>query len=152
MPDDQNLTQNPIPEENSIPQSPQEPTPDAPILLIDSEHTEVPSEAPEAPREGFSDESNNIPPLNSTLTEAFSEPKPEEKSAENEPSPEPVSEPIEAPESGTAQISTNEPLKSEPEELPPSASLPEEKPPGFTRAKTTKFNTNGGNASGCIFF
>src|SRR3989344_5289560 len=87
MPDDQNTTQNPISEENSIPVSPQETTADAPILSMDSEPVEAPSGAPEAPREGFSDESNNIPPLNSTPMEAVNEPKTEEKQAENEPAP-----------------------------------------------------------------
>src|SRR3989344_5750935 len=99
MLDDQNLTQNPTSKENSIPASPQEPTADAPILPIDSESIEAPSEVPEASREGFSDESNNIPPSNSTLTEVENELKPEEKSAPNEPNSEPVSEPKQAPES-----------------------------------------------------
>ena len=110
MPDDQNSTQNPISEENSIPASPQEPMADAPIPPIDSEPAEVPSGAPEASREGFSDESNNIPPSNSTLTEAENEQKTEEKEAQNEPSPEPVSEPVQAPEPETAQMGRNEPL------------------------------------------
>ena len=139
MPDDQNTTQNPSPEENSIPASPQEPKADAPISPIDSEHTEAPSEAPEAPREGFGAESNNIPPSNSTPMEAVNEQKTKEKQTENEPSPEPQpsaevkpSEP--APESGTAQVSTNEPLVK-PEELPPSASLPEEKLPASPERK-----------------
>jgi len=136
MPDDEKPSENPTPEQNSIPPSPQEPTADAPILPVDSEPTEVPSEAPEASREGFSDESNNITLPNSTSTESSNEGKTEEKPAENEPSPEPVSEPIETPESGTAQISTNEPLKSKPEELPPSASLPEEKPPASPELKS----------------
>jgi len=114
MPDDQNLTQNPTPKENSIPASPQEPTADAPILPIDSEPIEAPSEAPEASREGFSDESTNIPPSNSTLTDSPNEEKPEEKSAPNEPNSEPVSEPKQAPELATAQIPVNEPLE-EPE-------------------------------------
>ena len=69
--------QNPIPEENSIPLSPQEPTLDAPIPPIDSEPAEALPEAPEAPGESFSDESNNIPPSNSTLTEPENEPKTE---------------------------------------------------------------------------
>lgn len=60
MPEDSNSTQNPIPEESSIPPSPQKPMADVPIPPIDSEPAEVPSEAPEAPREGFSDESNKI--------------------------------------------------------------------------------------------
>ena len=111
MLDDQNTTQNPTPEENSIPPSPQEPTADAPIPLMDSEPAEVPSEAPEASRDGFSDESSNIPPSNSTLTEVANEQKTEEKQAENEPSPEPVSERAEVLEPETAQIPVNEPLE-----------------------------------------
>ena len=102
--------QNPTPEESSIPASPQEPTADAPIPPIDSEPAEVPSEAPEASREGFSDESNNIPPSNSTPTEAVNEPKTEEKQAGNETNTEPVSEPVESPEPETAQMGRNEPL------------------------------------------
>ncbi|MFA6529226.1 MAG: hypothetical protein WCT46_06875 [Candidatus Gracilibacteria bacterium] len=78
--------------------------------------------------------SNDIPPSNSTLTEPSSEPKPEEKSAPNELSPELVSEPVQAIEPPTAQISTNEPL-TKTEELPPSASLPEEKPPASREPK-----------------
>ena len=124
------MPQNPTPEKNSIPPSPQEPTEPAPINTAHSKPANAPPEAPEAPREGFSDESNNIPPSNSTLTEPSSEPKPEEKQAPNEPNPEPVSEPVQAIEPPTAQVSINEPLKSKPpEELPPSVSLPEEKPP-----------------------
>ncbi|MFA6274219.1 MAG: hypothetical protein WC662_03590 [Candidatus Paceibacterota bacterium] len=115
MPDDEKPSENPTPEENSIPASPQEPTADAPIPPMDSEPAEVPSEAPEASRDGFSDESSNIPPSNSTLTEAENEQKPEEKSAQNEPSSEPVSEPTEALESETAQIPVNEPLEDETE-------------------------------------
>ena len=111
---DENTPQNPNSEQNSIPVNPQEPTLDAPISPIDSEPAEVPSEASEAPREGFSNESNNIPPSNSTLTEPSSQPKTEEKSAPNEPSPEPVSEPVQAIEPSTAQTPVNEPLE-EPE-------------------------------------
>mgnify|MGYP001592079724 CR=1 FL=1 len=135
MPDDPNTTQNEDSDKNSIPASSQEPTVDAPILPIDSEPAEAPSEAPEAPRERFSDESSNIPPSNSTLTEADNEQKTEGKQAQNEPSPEPVSESVQATEPPTAQISTNEPLKSKPEELPPSASLPEEKLPASPERK-----------------
>ena len=143
MPDDQNTSQNPTPEENSIPVSPQEPTADAPILPIDSEPAEALLEVPEDPGDGFSAKSDNIPPSNSTLTEPSNEPKPEEKSAQNEPSIElqpeagqstaEVSNPVKVIEPSattpadevkadkpTAQISTNEPLKSKPEEnLPP---------------------------------
>ena len=110
MPDDEKLSENPSPEENSIPPSPQEPTADAPIPPIDSEPTEAPSEAPEAPREGFSDESNNIPFSNSTPTEVENEPKTEETSAQNKPDTEPVSEPVEASKPETAQMGRNEPL------------------------------------------
>jgi hypothetical protein len=120
MPEDQNTTQNPIPEENSIPPSPQEPTADAPIPPMDSESAETPPKAPEVLREGFSDESNSIPPSNSTLTEPSSEPKPEEKSAQNEPSPEPISEPVQAIEPPTAQKPVFEPLaETTPKEISP---------------------------------
>ena len=115
MPDDQNLTQNPIPEENSIPPSPQEPMADAPILPIDSEPAEVSPEATEASGEGFSAKSDNIPPSNSTSTEVVNEPKTEEKQGENESENEPVSEPVQAIEPSTAQMAGNEPL-TEPEE------------------------------------
>jgi hypothetical protein len=111
MPDDQNTSQNPTPEETSIPPSPQEPTVDTPIPPIDSESAEVPSEVPEASREGFSDESSNIPPSNSTLTEAENEQKPEEKSAQNESNSGPISEPETTSKEGTAQIPVNEPLE-----------------------------------------
>jgi len=125
MPDDQKTPQNPTPEENSIPASPQEPTADAPIPPIDSEPVEVPSEAPEAPREGFSDESNNIPPSNSTPTEAVNESKTEEKQAENEPTLEPVFEPVQAIEPSTAQIPVFEPLaETTPREVSPLFSKP----------------------------
>ena len=96
----------------------QEPIADASILPMDSEPVEVLSEATEASREGFSDESNDIPPLNSTLTEVKNEPKTEEKSALNkpdiEPNLEPTPEPVQTPEPQTAQIPVNEPL-AEPE-------------------------------------
>ena len=140
MPDEPNIAQNPISEENSIPPSPsavaesygearQEPMADAPILPMDSEPVEVLSEAPEASSEGFSDESNNIPPSNSTPSEAENEPKTEEKSALNkpdiEPNLEPTPEPVQTPEPSaesesiqtdreTAQIPVNEPLASKP--------------------------------------
>lgn len=114
MSNDQNIAQNQDSAENPLPTSPQEPTPDAPILPIDSEPAEVPSEAPEASREGFGDESNNYPPLNSTLTEAENEQKTEEKQAPNEPISEPVQaiEPSDSASSpqATAQIPVIEPL------------------------------------------
>ncbi len=107
MPDEQNSTQNPISEENSIPESPQEPMADAPILPMDSEPANAPSEAPESSPNDFSVKSNDIPPSNSTPTEAENEPKTEEKQAQNEPHPEPVSEPVEAPEPQTIYIKVN---------------------------------------------
>lgn len=113
MPDDQDTAQNQDSGQNSIPASPQEPMADAPILPIDSKPAEVPPEVLEAPREGFSDESNNIPPSNSTPTEAEKEQKTEEKQALNEPSSELVSEPAEVPEPRTAQTPVNEPLVPE---------------------------------------
>jgi hypothetical protein len=115
MPDDQNSTQNPISDENSIPASPQEPMADAPILPIDSEPTEVPSDALESSPNDFSVKSNDIPPSNSTPTEAVNEPKTEEKPVENEPSTELISEPVQAIKPSTAQMAGNEPLTPEPE-------------------------------------
>ena len=104
MPDDQNLTQNPISEENSIPPSPQEPTADAPIPPMDSAPAEVPSKAPEASGDGFSAESNNILPSDSTPAEAENKP---ENQTQNEPKSEPVSEPIQTLESVTIYIKVN---------------------------------------------
>ncbi len=123
--------QNPTPAEPSIPPSPQEPTADAPIPATVSTPAEVPSGATEASREGFSDESNNIPPSNSTHIEP-------EKEAENKdqnesvPEPQPEAEqppaeiqPLEtAPEAETPQIPVNEPLP----ESEPSVSEAEEEP------------------------
>ena len=134
MPDEPNTTQNPTPTENSIPASPQEPTADAPISPIDSAPTEVLSEAMEAPREGFSDESNNIPPSNSNPLDSSNEQKTEEKQAPNESNSEPVSEPVQAIEPLTAQVSTNEPLAesaktSEPESKPQTSTPTEATPP-----------------------
>jgi len=117
MSDDQNTTQNQIPEENSIPASSQEPMANAPIPPIDSESAEVPSDALESSPNDFSVKSNNIPPSDSTPTEAINEPKTEEKSVQNEPRPEPVSEPTQASESQTAQIPGNEPLNLQPEPI-----------------------------------
>ena len=108
MPDDQNSPQNPISEENSIPASPQESMADAPILPIDSEPAEAPSEAWEAPRDSFSDESNNIPPSNSTPTEAEKELKTEKSQAQNEPNSEPVYEPKQTSEPLTRYIKVNQ--------------------------------------------
>ena len=114
MPDDQNTPQNPIPEENSIPPSPQEPTEPALENTAHSEPAKAPPEALESSPNDFSVKSNDIPPSNSTPTEAVNEQKTEEKQAKNEASPEPVSEPVEAPEPQTAQIPVNEPLERKP--------------------------------------
>lgn len=61
-----NEPQNPTPEENSIPPSPQEPMTDIPVPATDLATPEVPLEAPEAPRGDFSVKSNDIPPPVST--------------------------------------------------------------------------------------
>ena len=101
MPDDLNPNSNTLTPDSS-PTTPSEPA-------------ETPSEAPETDGNGFSDESNNIPLSNSTLTEAENEQKTEEKQAQNEPNPEPVSEPVQATEPSTAQTPVNEPLENEAE-------------------------------------
>lgn len=132
MLDDQNIAQNPISEENSIPASSQEPTADAPIPPLDSEPAEAPSDAPEAPREGFPTKSNDIPPSNSNPTETENEQKTEEKQAEIEPNPEPVYEPKQTPEPETAQILVNEPL----EESKPKS---EEEKPRISYLKSQKW-------------
>ncbi|MDO8550080.1 MAG: hypothetical protein Q7S39_08035 [Ignavibacteria bacterium] len=135
MPDDVNIIKNQDSEQNPIPVSPQEPTLDAPIPPMDLESANAPSDAPESSPNDFSVKSNDIPLPNSTPAEAENEPKTEEKQAQNEPSPEPVFKPVQAIEPPTAQVSTNEPLKSKPEELSPSASLTEEKPPASPEPK-----------------
>ena len=78
MPDDPNTTQNPISEKNFIPPSPQSPTEPASENGVHSEPSNTPPEALEAPGDGFPMKSNDIPPSNSTLTEAENEPKTEE--------------------------------------------------------------------------
>jgi len=126
MPDDQNLTPNPISTENSIPPSPKEPTEQVPENTAHSEPSDAPPEALESSPNDFSVKSNDIAPFNSTLTETENEPKTEEKQAQNEPSFEPVSEPIEAPKPKTAQIPVNEPLEETKISEPDSASSPQE--------------------------
>ena len=133
MPDDQNSTQNPISEENSIPPSPQEPTGQAPEIIPVSEPSSMPPEAPESSPNDFSVKSNDIPPSNSTPTEAQNEQKTEEKQAEIEPSPEPVYEPKQTPEPQTAQIPVNEPLEE-------SKPKPEEEKPRISYLKSQKLN------------
>jgi hypothetical protein len=128
MSDDQNTTQNPISEENSLPTSPQEPTEPALKNTAHSEPADAPPEALESSLNDFPVKSNDIPPSDSTPTEAENEPKTEEKQAENETTPEPVSESVEAPESETAQIPVNEALP----ESEPSVSEAKEEPKSQT--------------------
>ena len=94
----------------------------------------------------------NIPPSNSTPTEAENEPKTVEKQAQNEPSPEPISEPIQTSETLTAQSLVNEPfteteqadnLIPKPSEPKPETSKPSEATPPMavkTFRNTTKEN------------
>ena len=62
MPDDSNITQNPTPEEISIPPSPQEPTEPAPENTAHSELFDSLPETPEAPRDDFEAKISDIPP------------------------------------------------------------------------------------------
>src|SRR3989338_3405205 len=112
MSDNQNQPQNPISEENSIPESPQEPTEPASENTAHSEPSDALPEGLESSPNDFSVKSNDIPPPDSTPPEPE---KTQENQAENEPVPEPVSEPTQAPELETAQTLVNEPLpESEP--------------------------------------
>src|SRR3989338_1572897 len=118
MPDDQNSTQNPSPEENPSPTSPQDPTEPASENTAHSEPSEAPPEALESSPNDFSVKSNDIPPSDSPPPEPE---KTQENQAspvaealadkENEPVSEPVSEPAEAHKPQTAQIPVNEPLE-----------------------------------------
>src|ERR1035437_8699460 len=114
MSDDQNTTKNQDPEQNSIPASPQEPVANMPINTMGSEPSNMPSEAPESPRNVDIPVSlNNDNPQNepiSTLTPEEAKPA-ESGSAEAEnPKVEPISEPAQTSETRTAQIPVNEPL------------------------------------------
>lgn len=100
MPDDQTQPQNPTPEENSIPASPQEPTEQAPEITPVSASPDMLPEAPEALRN-----SESAIPVNNA------------NGAENEPeaiSPEPETGPEieekQASQPQTAQTPVNEPL------------------------------------------
>lgn len=117
MSSDENISQNPIPAENPIPPSPQEPNEPTLENTAYSEPFVVPLEAPKAPTDDFSVKSNDIPLPDSTLIEPENELKTEEKQAENESILEPILEPIQTTEPETAQISVNEPLVSRPEPL-----------------------------------
>jgi hypothetical protein len=111
MPDDQNITQNPISEENSIPPSPQEPMADIPIPATDSVPAETPPEAPESPRNADIPVSlNNDNAQNEPISiPSTGEAKPEEVPAEGGKT-EGISEPVQIPETRTAQIPESEPL------------------------------------------
>jgi hypothetical protein len=133
MLDNQNTNQNPIPEENTQPVSPQEPMVDAPIPATDSIPTELPPEAPEAPRDDFEVKSNDVAPPDSTpeITENKADIVENSQNTENtlenqtpeiklnlELVSEPTSKPVQASESSTAQIPVNEPFTPEPEVKP----------------------------------
>ena len=103
MPDDQNTTQNPTPEENSIPPSPQEPTEPAPENTAHSEPSVAPPEASEVPRNSES----AIPVNNDNSPQNESE----AISPEPETSPEtPENQGSSSSKPQTAQIPVNEPL------------------------------------------
>ena len=100
MPDDQNTTQNPVSEGNSIPPSPQEPTEPAPETTTHPEPSTMPSEAPENPRN-----SDNAVPVNND-NPAQNEPEAiRPKTAQN-----PENQASSAPEPRTAQTPVNEPF------------------------------------------
>jgi hypothetical protein len=116
MPLDQNITQNPIPEENSIPLSPQEPTEPISQDIRVSEPSNIPLEAPETPKNTDIPVSLNNPNPENTpvLTPNPEEAKPKELPAEGGKT-EGISEPTQTPEIRTAQIPVNEPFTPEPE-------------------------------------
>ena len=118
MPDDQNTTQNPISTENSIPASPQEPTEPAPVDTMDSESSKTLPEALESSPNDFEVKSANIPPSDSSPTEAEKEPEIPSKNERN-------SKPEKASEPETPPIPGNEPLeKPEIKELEPEKEKP----------------------------
>ncbi len=113
-----------------------EPSSPLPINTTGSEPSEMPPEAPESPINA------DIPVSLKDANEAINEPNaPSENEGIQineppvEPNSEPISEPEKASEPPTDQISRNEPLNPKPEELPLSASLPEEKPPASPEPK-----------------
>jgi len=116
MSSDQNSTQNPIPEENIQPMSPQEPMADIPINTMGSEPYNMPPESLESPiNTDIPVSLNNDNPENEPIsTPNLEEVKPEELPAEGGKIEE-IPEPAQNPETQTAQIPVNEPLASEPE-------------------------------------
>ena len=111
MADEEKTSENPTPEENPIPPSPQEPTEQGTENTAHSEPAKAPPEALESSPNDFSVKSNDIPSSDSTHIEPE---KTQENQAENEPIPEPISESVEAPKPQTAQIPVNEPLERKP--------------------------------------
>jgi hypothetical protein len=119
-------TENPISEPNPVPSSPQEPTPDTSLPPKESTPTEVPSVAPEAPKEAESaipvkdhnpanepfDEAQDKPlsqPVETTPTSEI--PSAPEPQLEPNPAPEiPENPPETAPQQPTAQLPPNEPI------------------------------------------
>ena len=99
MPDDENTTQNPIPEENSIPASPQEPTEPAPENTAHSEPLEATQEPQKAQGEVFEPK---------VINEHFPKNESEAVRPELETSPENQGSLSSEPE--TAQMGRNEPL------------------------------------------
>ena len=102
--------QNTIPEENSAPPSPQEPTPDAPVSLSTSEPVAVPPVAPESPTEAESAVPVNIDNEQISPVELENLAPEQTAQTDNSDSNQPS---VEVPEQPTAQMGRNEPLGRE---------------------------------------
>ena len=154
MADEEKTTQNPIPEENPLPTSPQEPMAEIPFPTIDSTPTDMLPEVLESPRN-----SDNAVPVNNAnaQNEPIStsnpeianliEPQPEaDPPLAETPDIKPIPEPTQSPEpvdstsspQATAQMAGNEPLKSESEPV---------SEPALTKAETLSPPVNSGEAS-----
>ena len=129
MSNDQNTPQNPIPEENPSPTSPQETTEPALENTSISEPADMLPGAPEAPKNADipvslnNDNFENEPIFTPTSEEL----KPEELPAEGGKTEE-ISEPVQTSEPPTAQTQVNEPLNPKPEPMesaPVSAPQPQ---------------------------
>lgn len=136
MPDDQNSPQNPTPEENSIPPSPQEPTEQGTENTVHSAPAEALPEAPESPPSDFEVKSNDIPPSDSTHIEPEKEP---ENQAENEPVSEPSADAEAKADKETAQILGNEPLEESESETKTPEPEPEKEKPRTSYLKSQKW-------------
>jgi hypothetical protein len=121
MSSNENLPQNPTPEENPSPTSPQEPTEQGTENTAHSEPSEALPEAPESSPNNFPVKSNDIPLSDSTPSEPD---KTQENQAENEPVAEPSADAEAKADEETAQIPVNEPLP----ESEPSVSEAKEEP------------------------